>query len=63
MSGLAARFSSALRKAMPMRHKRRVADERQEFVGHVTKQRLVGQELGSKPVHRDSVRRYVALRT
>jgi hypothetical protein len=37
-------------------------DERQEFVCHVTKQRLVSQELGSEPVHRDGVGRHVAPR-
>jgi hypothetical protein len=50
-------------KARVMRYQRRIADERWELVGHVIEQRLVGEEFGSKPVHRDGVGRYVALRT
>jgi hypothetical protein len=50
-------------KAGVVRHERRLAGEGQELVGNHGEQRLVGQELGSKPVHHDGVGRYVALRT
>ncbi len=44
-----------------MDHERRVGDEFQEFLDHLRKQRLVGQEFAGKTMHGESFRRHVAL--
>ena len=49
-------------KARVVRHQRCIADERLQLVCDRTKQPLVGQELGRKPVHRERVGWHSALR-
>ena len=45
-----------------MDHQRRIADEVQEFLDHLSEQRLAGEELAGKAMHRKSLGRHRPLR-